>query len=286
MKTYLDCIPCFIRQTLDAVRSLTDDTSIHEEIVRDILSFAVKMDLDRPPPVMGQLIHRRIRELNGLDDPYRDIKKRFNRLALNMLPDMRSVIRKAEDPLDLALRVAIAGNVIDFGPGFGLTEQEARQEVMKALEIPVRGNIAAFRLAVEGATDILYLADNAGEIVFDGLLIRQLPENRVTMVVKGSPVINDATMEDAREVGLDEIVEVVDNGSDAPGTILEDCSEDFMRRFEKCDLVIAKGQGNFETLENTADKRIFFLFKVKCPEIAGRWDLELGSHVLFEGAGQ
>jgi uncharacterized protein with ATP-grasp and redox domains len=286
MKTYLDCIPCFVRQALDAVRSLTDDTSIHEQIVRDILGFAVKMDLDRPPPIMGQLIHRRIRELSGMDDPYSDIKKRFNRLALNMLPDMRSAIQKAEDPLDLALRVAIAGNVIDFGPGHGLTEQEARQEVIKAVETPVLGDLAAFRRAVNGAADILYLADNAGEIVFDGLLIRQLPENSVTMVVRGSPVINDATIEDAIEVGLDEIVEIVDNGSDAPGTILEDCSDDFLRRFEKSDLVIAKGQGNFETLENNVNKRIFFLFKVKCPEIARRWNLELGSHVLIGSAGR
>ncbi|MCK4815836.1 DUF89 family protein, partial [bacterium] len=126
---------------------------------------------------------------------------------------------------------------------------------------------------------ILYLADNAGEIVFDRLLIEQLPYEKITVVVKGKPVINDATMDDAEFAGLTEIVEVFDNGSDAPGTILQDCSQTFRDRFEDADLVIAKGQGNYETLSEV-DKDIFFLLKVKCFIIARDIDCEVGEMIL------
>jgi uncharacterized protein with ATP-grasp and redox domains len=141
------------------------------------------------------------------------------------------------------------------------------------------GDLEAFRQAVAEATDILYLADNAGEIACDRLLIQQLLSVRVTLAVRGGAVVNDATLADAEAVGLHELVEVIDNGSDAPGTLLSDCSEDFRKRFAKADLIIAKGQGNFETLSDTGGN-IFFLFKVKCPVIAAHVGLPLGTHVL------
>jgi len=139
--------------------------------------------------------------------------------------------------------------------------------------------IYEFRDAVRRAENILYLADNAGEIVLDRLLIGQLPVERVTVVVKGEPVINDATMDDAIIAGLPKIVEVIDNGSDAPGTILETCSQAFRNRFENTDLIIAKGQGNYETLSD-ANKNIFFILKAKCPIIARDLGCEIGEMIL------
>jgi uncharacterized protein with ATP-grasp and redox domains len=136
-----------------------------------------------------------------------------------------------------------------------------------------------FRQAVNDAREILYIADNAGEIVFDRLLIERLPIEKVTVAVKGSPVINDVTMEDALVAGLPRIVEVIDNGSDAPGTILESCSGYFQERFEKADLVIAKGQGNYETLSDI-DKNIFFILKAKCPVIARDIGCEVGQMIF------
>ena len=125
------------------------------------------------------------------------------------------------------------------------------------------------------------LTDNAGEIVFDRLLIEQLPAENITVVVRGKPVINDAMMEDASIAGLPQIVEVINNGSDAPGTILESCSEKFRHRFEKADLIIAKGQGNYETLSDV-DKNIFFLLKVKCPVIAEHLGCEIDAIILHD----
>ena len=132
---------------------------------------------------------------------------------------------------------------------------------------------------IREAKDILYLGDNAGEIVFDRLFIEQLPYQKLTYVVRGEPIINDVTIEDAREVDMCDLVEVIDNGSDAPGTILDNCSHEFQKRFAYSDLIIAKGQGNYETLSDV-DQRIFFLLQVKCPVIARDIGCEVGSFVV------
>ena len=126
---------------------------------------------------------------------------------------------------------------------------------------------------------MLYLADNAGEIVFDWLLLEQMPVEKVTVAVRGSPVLNDATIADTQAAGIPGLVELIDNGSDAPGTILDDCSAEFRRRFDRTDLIIAKGQGNYETL-NEVEKDIFFVLKAKCPVIARDLDCHVGSLIL------
>jgi uncharacterized protein with ATP-grasp and redox domains len=279
---YLDCIPCFVRQALDAARNITDDTRVHEQIVREVLRLAVDLDLSRPPPAVAQLIHRKLRALTGVDDPYREAKDRFNRLALAMLPELRASVRRAPHPLFAAARAAIAANVIDLGAKSDLAVDHAREALLEACSTEVHGDLAGFERRAQEARDILYLADNAGEIVIDRLLIEELGPDRVTLVVRGKPVINDATMDDARAAGLHELAKVIDNGSDAPGTILDDCSAEFTERFRAADLIVAKGQGNFETLSGV-DANLFFLFKVKCPVIARHAGLALGLHVLRSG---
>jgi uncharacterized protein with ATP-grasp and redox domains len=184
----------------------------------------------------------------------------------------------------MAARLAIAGNVIDMGSNGNLTEADVRQSLSKALTEPFFGEEERFVQAIAQAKSVLYLADNAGEIAFDKLLveqiIKQVPPERVTLVVRGAPVLNDATLIDVHTVGIDQIVEVIANGSDAPGTILNDCSEDFRRRFAEADLIVAKGQGNFETLSNNPSN-IFFLFKVKCAVIANLVNQPLGMQMLI-----
>ena len=280
MRIFLDCIPCFIRQALDAARLATDDKQIHERVVREILVMAKDLDISQSPPVMGRKIHRLIRELVGSEDPYRDIKRRFNNAALRLYPKMRECVIESKDPLETAIRLAIAGNIIDFGVNSRLRESELE----KVLDDCLTGNVSdieleSFRRAVDEAEEILYLADNAGEIIFDRLLIEQMPIEKVTVVVKGSPVINDATMEDALHAGLHRIAEVIDNGSDAPGTILASCSKSFRDRFEQADLIVAKGQGNYETLSDI-DKKIFFVLKIKCAVIAEHLGCDVGRMVL------
>jgi uncharacterized protein with ATP-grasp and redox domains len=280
MQIYLDCIACFVRQALDAARLATDDEQIHEKVVREVLRLAAELDVSHSPPAIGQQIHRLIRELAGCDDPYRQIKKHFNNLALKLYPELRKQILSSNNRLETAIRLAIAGNIIDCGVNGSLNESDINKAISESLIVDFDSRqIQSFQEAIKQAEEILYLADNAGEIVFDRLLIEQLPYEKVTVVVKGEPVINDATRKDAMAAGLPRIVEVIDNGSDGPGTILESCSQSFRYRFDKADLVIAKGQGNYETLSDI-DKNIFFILKAKCPVIARDLSCEVGQMIL------
>ncbi|MBC2694782.1 MAG: DUF89 family protein [Desulfobacteraceae bacterium] len=283
MKTYFECIPCFLRQTLEAARLTTDDETIHEQVFREVLRVASKINLRESPPVMAQRIHRLIRQMTGDNDPYRDIKDRFNNFALELYSELKERIKRSREPLDTAIRLAIAGNIIDAGVNYHIKETQVHNAIEHALTAPLAGDPKQFREAVSEAKDILYLADNAGEIVFDRLLIEQMPFEKITLVVKGSPVINDACLADARATGIANLVEVIDNGSDAPGTILGECSEGFKRRFENADLIIAKGQGNYETLSDVK-KDIFFVLKAKCPVIAQHIGCEVGSLVFLRSA--
>ena len=281
MKTSLDCIPCLLRQALDAARLVSTDFAIHEQIIRDVLRWGGEMDLAQSPPAMSQRIHRRLREITGAHDPYRDAKDRLNHVALELIPELRAEIESASDPLLMAARLAIAGNRIDMGVYANVTEEDVRQAVNQAFTEPFFGEMDEFRRAVEKAQSILYLADNAGEIAFDRLLVEKILPERVTFVVRGAPVINDATFADAQAVGLDLIVNVIDNGSDTPGTILADCRQEFHSHFNRADLIIAKGQGNFETLSHEPGN-IFFLFKVKCPLVADHVHQPLGTQMLVQ----
>jgi len=280
MQIFLDCIPCFIRQALDAARLATDDKRIHEQVVREVLILTKDLDMSQSPPVMGQKIHRLIRQLVGTEDPYCDVKRQFNNAALRLYSKMRTHVLESKDMLETAVRLAIAGNIIDFGVNSKLKESELEKVISECLAAEFYDmQLGPFEQALNDAEEILYIADNAGEIVFDRLLIEQLPIEKVTVAVKGSPVINDATMKDAVLAGLPRIVEVIDNGSDGPGTILKTCSQIFVDRFEKADLVIAKGQGNYETLSEV-DKNIFFVLKAKCPVIARDLGCEVGEMIF------
>ena len=285
MKTSLDCIPCFVRQALDAARQLSAEMAFHERILRDVLRWTSAMDLNQSPPILGQRIHRHLRELTGNDDPYRQAKEDQNRMALALLPELEATVASAANPLETAIRLAMAGNVIDLGAKSAVTASHVRQSVQHALSEPFVGETNALRQAVSTAQNILYIADNAGEIVFDRLLIAQLPPAGVTLAVRGAPVINDATMADARAAGLDTLVAVIDNGSDAPGTLLDDCSEAFLQCYHRADLIIAKGQGNFETLSD-APGNIFFLFQAKCPVIAAHVGQAVGTHIMIRSNGR
>jgi len=251
MQIFLDCIPCFVRQALDSARLATDDEQIHEQVIREVLRLAGDLDMSQSPPAIGWQIHRLIRKLIDNNDPYRELKQRHNRLALKMRAALEEHVRASGDPLETAIRLAIAGNIIDLGVKTSIEDSEIETTIRDCLTADFDSQqMEDFRNAVSRAGNILYLTDNAGEIVFDRLLIERLGTEKVTVGVKGLPVINDATMEDAEIAGLTEIVEVIDNGSDAPGTILETCSESFRDRFEDADLVAAKGQGNYETLSD------------------------------------
>lgn len=280
MNLFLDCIPCLLRQTLDSARAVTDDPVIHEKIMREVLAWCATVDLSESSPVISSRIHRRLRELTGVDDPFAEAKAEQNQMALNLLPQVEKALAEADDPLELSVRLAIAGNIIDLGVKGSVEKEDVHDSIRKALECGVDGDFEEFRAAVESAESILYLADNAGEIVFDRLLLERLPREKITLAVRGRPVLNDVTMSDAIQCGLPELVKVIDNGSDAPGTVLSECSAEFRELFANADMIISKGQGNYETLSKV-DANIFFLFKVKCEMVAVQSGLKMASQVLM-----
>ncbi|MGB9625550.1 MAG: damage-control phosphatase ARMT1 family protein [Phycisphaerae bacterium] len=284
MRTCLECVPCFLRQALDASRAVTSDPGVHEKVMRETLRLAAGMQFGHPPPWMGQRIHRLLRQATGNCDPYREAKRRSNAAALELYPAMKARVDASADPFATAVHLAIAGNVIDLGCRTEIDDGDVHRAIEEALTAPVDPHeIHALRQAVQEAEAILYLADNAGEIVFDRLLIEAMPMDRTTLVVRGGPIINDATREDAEAAGLTALVEVIDNGADVPGTILDQCSAAFRRRFEDADLIIAKGQGNYETLSQEClgdGQTVFFLLKVKCAVIARDLRCRIGEMVV------
>ncbi|MBN1537348.1 MAG: DUF89 family protein [Anaerolineales bacterium] len=280
MKTSLDCIPCLLRQAIEAARMVSSSSAVHEKIIREVLPWFEEMDFHQSPPAMAQRIHRRLREITGDADPYRKAKDRFNHMAMDMIENLRIEIDSAEDALLMAVRFAITGNIIDMGVTSDISASSIQNSFQQLYSEPHFLDMKAFKQALHEANTILYLLDNAGEIAFDKLLIERLLPKRVIAAARGFPVINDATTIDARAVGLDRLVQVIDNGSDAPGTILSDCSPEFQSHFKNADMIIAKGMGNYESLSHESEN-IFFLFKVKCAVIADQTRRPLGAQILI-----
>lgn len=276
MKTQLKCLPCFIRQASEALTIATDDEAVQEQLLRQVLTEVSQMNLEGSPPLMGQHIHRLVRQFSGHADPYGIIKQQCNDLAESLLPGLRQRLATTDHPLKMALSLAIAGNIIDFGVNGNFSLDSVEPVIEETLQVPLYPKLMdRFEQDLKRARRILYLADNAGEIFFDRLLIEQLPLKKVTLAVRGGPILNDALRADAERAGLSDLVRVIDNGSDAPGTLLEDCSKAFRDTFRHADLIIAKGQGNFETLHDVPHN-IFFLLKAKCPVAAEMAGVPLG----------
>lgn len=278
MRVQLDCFPCFLRQSIIALRLGTKDEALRETILKSTLDYIQNTDMSKPPAYTTTFIHKKIRQMLGID-PFKEIKSEYNQIVLRLYPSLKTTIEKSLDPLWTSTRLAIAGNVIDFGI---FTSVDIEGTIRKALNNQLAvDDYSSFKNAISIADKILYLTDNAGEIVFDRLLIETLIQlgKEVKAVVKGSPVINDSTMEDAEESGIIGVCDVIDNGSEAVGTIREWTSSAFQKVFNDAQLVISKGQGNFETLIGT-EKKIFFLFQSKCNVVSKELGLSTGSMLL------
>jgi uncharacterized protein with ATP-grasp and redox domains len=267
-------------QALRAARMASDDPDVHVRVVREVAALVADLDMHRTPPEMGRRIHAIVRRITGHPDPYAEVKRRFTGAALELLPELERLVDESDDRFATAVRIAIAGNIIDFGsqPDLGLEAMRASLESALAAPLDTRGLERLRELALT-ADGILYVGDNAGETVFDRILIGELPVGAVTYAVRGRPVINDATCEDARAAGIDRLAEIVEGSADVPGTLLDEVGEAFRRRFEDAACVIAKGQGNYETL-NDAPREIVFLLRVKCPVVARDLDATVGDSIV------
>jgi uncharacterized protein with ATP-grasp and redox domains len=280
MRTYLECIPCIIEQTIKIARQITQDERKHEELLQKMLASLSRLSYDNSPPYLGREAHRTIRKVLDDPDPFLRLKREFNQVARKLYPSLKRKVSSCQDKFACAIRLAIAGNIIDFGP-------QHHFELMKTIDQvlgkkPVIDDTKSLKENIGEASLILFLGDNAGETFFDKILIEEMPRGKIYYAVRGSPVINDATCEDAYYAGLDQVTKIISNGSDAPGTILDDCSDEFRGIFDRADLVIAKGHGNYETLNEVKGKRLYFLLMVKCRIIARDLGCSVSDFVVKE----
>lgn len=279
MRIYFDCVACIVRQGLDAVRQVTDDESVIEKVLRKTLHTAAEIDYNRSPAEIGRIIHKIIREETGNPDPYLKIKNKANHAAMNYLPTARQKIESSSDPFKAAVHYAIAGNILDFALFTQWDEKRFQDSLEAVFTRHIPDDISLLEKKVMNARSIMLIGDNAGEVVFDRLLLEQFPQTKLYYAVKGEPVINDVLEADAIFAGIDKYAEIISNGTDSAGTVLHLCSDEFLDVFNGVELVIAKGQGNFETL-NDCDREVFFLTQIKCKTVSRDLEGKVGDWVV------
>ncbi len=283
MKTFLDCFPCFLKQAIECARLSSDDPHIHRKTADRIMKILLNLDAGLSPPSIAREVYAEIKNITGNEDPYCQIKKKDNRQMMDMYKEMKKLI-SGKNSLYMACKISAGGNMIDSGTG-RRKDSHGSKEINDILKTePVQDDFRQLEEGLENSRNLLFIGDNAGEIVADKLLIREIqdkcPKLNIKYAVRELPVINDATMNDALEVGMDKLCEIISNGDSAPGTELRKCSKKFKEIFSDADLIISKGQGNFETLSGNADNRIFFLLIAKCPVIAQHLDVPIGSMLI------
>ncbi len=274
MHTSLDCLPCFFKQILESGRLLGLSSESIKQIMDDIGNELKHFPLELSPPEMAYHMQRLFVEKTGREDPYLDVKTMSNKEALAVIDDLRTMVRTSSNPLETAVKLACAGNIIDYGAfPSGINVQG---EIAKILQQELGGTNSslfefdAFQQALKSAKQVLYIADNAGEIVFDRVLLEtmadQFPHLELTFVTRGYPILNDVLVKDALDCGLDTVATVVSSGSKTPGLVLNQADPAFLELYHAADMIISKGQGNFEALSEETGP-IFFLFIIKCEVI-------------------
>ncbi len=272
------CKECFAKNyeiLLKKIPLSIDNSLLFSEYFNGLLN---ESETKTSPEIQREL-HYKLRELNNTPDPYLEEKIKCNKIAMSLYEEWKPRIQVSENPFDLALRLAIAGNIMDYGASH---QFDLEKTISKALVADFAiGSSSSLKRRISEAQKVLFLGDNAGEIVFDKLFIETIMHPDVTYAVKEKAIINDATFQDAIEVGMHKVADIITNGYDAPSTILGKCSEDFLNIYHSADLIISKGQGNLEGLLDESDPRIIFLFMVKCDVISERIAAEKGSFVIL-----
>ena len=282
MRARLDCVECIVRQARRTAELCTPDPALRLAIVKETMRRLCADPFDRSPAEHSLAAYAAAAELSGVSDPFRESKAEQNATALAMYPRLRARAAGSPDPLLTAAKLAIAGNVVDLGVGLAF---DLNEEIAKVLDgVLAVDHFARFEEELAAARTLLFLCDNCGEIVFDRIFIEAMrarfPELRVFAAVKGAPIINDATLEDAAAVGLAEAAEVVSTGCACIGAPRGAIAPRLAELLDSCDLVIAKGQGNFETAGDPP-RPMYFLLKAKCPCVAEELGVRFGDVVFM-----
>ncbi len=286
MKPTFHCIPCHINHIYRVVSGLPLEAKDAFDVMKE-LTHIIAGNFYAPPDCAYEM-YKSIRKRIDID-PFENIKKESNILMMSLMPQLHSLLHSG-DTLKQAMRITLAANIIDYGIGAHSYKDNIGLEfesIVKDITVP-DDFYAQFVQSVTYSQKILFIADNAGEIVADMLLIQNLPVEKITCVVRGGPIINDATMEDAHQIGLDAIVRVIPTGDQTPGINLTRCSKEFLYELSQADMIILKGQGNFETMIDASldefvkkGTKLFFMFKVKCLPVAEFTQKKIGDNAFI-----
>lgn len=273
MNLNLACILCNIKQVLTVTDLLKTNSDDKEIIMRRVLGYLHSTDYKRSNPevIRGtwDIITNHINEKN----PYREIKCYYNTELSNIAGKVRALINQSHNRFDAALKIAITANLIDFAASHAFDETMLLRKITTANEqhLAIDDSKDLYE-KLKGAGTLLYLGDNCGEIVLDKIFIEYIKETfpniKVYFGVRGQPIVNDVTLDDANMVKMQEVAEIISNGDGSLGTVMERTSTDFRNVFYQADVIIAKGQGNFESLSEVDRANIFFLFMAKCEAVA------------------
>ncbi len=285
MKVHYECAACFLRQTREALDLATDDESLKMDITEKVLKLV--SETYRKGAVsnfIGTEVHRTIKNETGNNDPYSKEREISNDIAIDFLPQVEKILGEKNN-LENYVKVAIAGNVIDFG-ALGLEMDMEALIINTMKKDPTIDNTKELENDLKISKKVLYLADNIGEIVFDKILIEKIVEYDVdvTVALKEKPILNDACMDDALKIGLNDVAKLTSTGTDSIGIIEGDVSPEFMNLFNKSDMVIAKGLGNYEGLGemNLKDKPVYCLLNAKCKPVARDIGVNLGDNIVLK----
>lgn len=262
----IDCYFCHQKTVQKLLQKFQPSPDKAEEFVFEVHRI-LGDNRDVINPKLACYIHRVAREVLDVNDLYSDEKKKANELLLSQYKYWRSVIDLNEEPFAVAAKLAVLGNIIDYGA------HSVKDDVVAQINALLKKDLAinktqALKIALEKADKVLYLGDNAGEIFFDRLFLETIKHPNVYYATRGFPVINDITREDASLMEMERWSTIIDNGSDAPSTLLSDCSPEFLDHYHSADLIISKGQGNFEGLMYEKHPNTFFMLIAKCQPIA------------------
>ncbi|MFA9465722.1 MAG: DUF89 domain-containing protein [Velocimicrobium sp.] len=280
MELFFDCLPCMLKQALEAARKTTNDVQIHDKIVYETINLMTNYKKYRNSPDIAREIHRIVKEQTGIKDPYSEIKEKDLEAAKLVYPYLKDFIKSKENSLYWALKIAATGNNIDAAV---YSDVDVKKCIEKELEKEFSiCDIDIMEKKLQTASNILIIGDNTGETIFDKVMIESFPNITITYGVRSEAIINDVTKKDAIASGLDQVSKIVSTGCSAPGAILEDCSNEFIDIYNKSDIIISKGQGNYEALSEERGN-MFFLLKAKCPMISQRLHVNLNEYIFKYG---
>lgn len=280
-----DCVECIVGQITKATNLLQCDEKLSKEIKSEVLRRSQNFSFEHTPPWVARDVYEYLAHKINKTDPLEEIKQQSIQTALSFIPFIKNKLESSSDKLYTAIKASVAGNVIDFG---AKEQFNLKDEIENVFDTHFAINdYFILKEKLSTIDKLMILADNSGENVFDKVLLETIkelyPNIKLYYATRGKPIINDITIKEAYQIGIDETATIISSGVDTPGLEIERASLEFIDLYKSMPLIIAKGMGNFECLENAQDDRIFFLFKVKCNVVANSINEDIGSIILKLG---